>query len=337
MLKLRQLAQVLGKTGLRSILAACLPPKGILGLNYHRIGDGSRSNLDRDLWSASADAFDQQIAFLKLHCDVIAPSDIDAARANPRGRHVLVTFDDGYLDNYEQAFPILRRHNVPATFFIATGFVDDPRLPWWDEIAAIVRASADDAIDLGEWLPKPLAIDRDHPEVAIRTLLNQYKVLPSTQAEDFLARLRSVAKHGAPASRESLWMNWDMLREMSSHGMTIGGHTVNHAVLSRMPKEHQRKEIAGCAARIEKEVGRRMDYFAYPVGGRDSFNADTQACLRELGVRYAFSYYGGFARAGADPLDMPRSAIEPYIDRDWFRAIAQLPQLFCRINESSLA
>src|SRR5690606_9159232 len=128
-------ARALATPGIRRLLAAALPGNGVLVLNYHRVGDSSRSRYDRALWSATAEGFDAQVAFLKAECDVIALDDIDDALQRRRGRHVAITFDDGYLDNHDIAFPVLRHHGVPAAFFIATGFIDRRLLPWWDAIA----------------------------------------------------------------------------------------------------------------------------------------------------------------------------------------------------------
>jgi peptidoglycan/xylan/chitin deacetylase (PgdA/CDA1 family) len=329
--KRQRLAAVLGKTGLRSIFAKLLPGAGILGLNYHRIGEAGASPLDRDLWSACEEAFDEQLAYLKLHCDVITPDDIDEVRRKPRGIHVLVTFDDGYGDNYELAYRALRRHGLPATFFIATGFIDRPRLPWWDEIAAIVTSTPLDALRLEPWFPAPLPLgEPEQRQAAKRALLAAYKRLPNAEAAAMLDHLRQIAGVDTRDLAESLWMSWDMLREMAANGMTIGGHTVNHVILSRVPKEEQWREIADCARRIEQEIGTPMRYFAYPVGKRNSFDSDTTECLRRIGVRYAFTYYGGFATADANPYDMPRMAIEPHVDREWFRAMLEMPRIFCR-------
>ncbi|HQZ01321.1 MAG TPA: polysaccharide deacetylase family protein [Thauera sp.] len=334
-MKLRKLASFLDKSHLRPLLAACMPARGIVGLNYHRIGDGSRSELDRGLWSASEEGFDQQLAWLKLNSDVISPAEIDLARKDSSGRHVLITFDDGYKDNYDCAVPTLRRHGLTATFFIATGFIDDPRLAWWDEIASQIRRTDRDEIDLPQWLPQPQRLVVGQREAVIRTMLRKFKSLPGDQAKRFLADLRDATQASPPSlHHEDLWMSWDMLREMDAAGMTIGGHTVNHIVLSGSSAAEQWTEISTCAARIETEIGKRMDYFSYPVGNRNSFNQDSIECLRKLGVAYAFSYYGGFAGINANRYDMPRVAIEPYIDRGWFRAIVELPRLFGRPQDA---
>lgn len=328
-MKKKRVAQLLDRTGLRRLLAAVMPGSGIIVLNYHRIGDGDASNLDRGVWSATVEDFERHLAWLKRACDVIGPADIEAARAR-RGRHLLITFDDGYRDNHDFAYQALRAHGLPATFFITTGFIDQPRLPWWDEIAARVRGSPHRVLELPGWLdgPRTLASPR---EPLVRELLGLYKRQPLADTGRFMAELRAATGGPEPESGE-LWMNWDMLRDMAAHGMTIGGHTVNHIVLAGAPRQRQFEEIAGCAQRLREELGQTMEYFAYPVGARTSFDADSRACLAELGVRYAFSYYGGYTRVDRpfDPLDMQRVAVDPAVDMDIFRAMTDLPRWFCR-------
>src|SRR5512138_3588246 len=94
-LKRKIAARILTRSGLGRLISAVAPPSGILILNYDRIGDGSTSPYDRGLWSADAEAFDAQVARLARDCDVISPADIESV-AGRRGRHVLITFDDGY-------------------------------------------------------------------------------------------------------------------------------------------------------------------------------------------------------------------------------------------------
>lgn len=323
-------ARFLAAPGLRSALSTALPRAGVLVLNYHRVGDGTRSRYDRALWSATAEGFDDQVGFLKANCDVVGLDEIDDALRQRRGRYVAITFDDGYLDNHEIAFPVLRRHGAPATFFIATGFIDRRLLPWWDAIAMQVRETTRARLDLREWMPAPLVLEHRDREAAIGRVLATYKSLPIGQANRFRERLAEQTGIEAPEVVDGHWMDWDMIRGMAAAGMTIGGHTVNHPVLSSLPEEVQREEIAGCAARLREELGIAMTHFAYPVGSRGSANADTRRLLREAGVRYAYSFYGGIATAASTRLDLQRTAIANGIDRNLFRAMVQLPQVFCR-------
>ncbi|MGC1616017.1 MAG: polysaccharide deacetylase family protein [Candidatus Acidiferrum sp.] len=322
--------RLLCRSGLRALLGRAIEWSGVLVLNYHRVGDGKESPFDRGLWSADAEAFTDQIRFCKSQLDVITPDDIPRVVANGSGRHALITFDDGYRDNYETAFPILKAEGVPATFFIATGFVDAPRLPWWDEIAWMVRMSRQDQIELPGWIPLPVSFDEPDREETVRTLLRVYKAMPSEATDFYLDAIAKATRSGRCGKDEgiSFWMTWDMLREMRASGMTVAGHTVTHPVLARAPLARQREEILGCGTRLAEEMREPMQYFSYPVGGPSSFNSVTQDCLREAGVRYGFSYYGGFRRFGDwNNYDVRRVAVETYFTPDWFRSIVTLPQL----------
>jgi peptidoglycan/xylan/chitin deacetylase (PgdA/CDA1 family) len=302
----------------------------VLVLNYHRVGNGNQSPYDRGLWSTDAETFTDQIRFCKSHLDVISPGDISRAVTNGSGRYALITFDDGYRDNYETAFPILKAEGVPATFFIVTGFVDAPRVPWWDEIAWMVRTSRKDRVEPSGWIPSPISFDEPDREGAVRTLLRAYKAMPAESTDRYLDALAEATGSGrcGEDAGNHLWMNWDMLREMKLAGMTVAGHSVTHPILARAPRERQKDEIFGCAARLAEEMGEPMRYFSYPVGGPNSFNSVTQECLREAGVRYAFSYYGGFRRFGDwNNFDIRRVPVETYLTPEWFRSIVTLPQL----------
>jgi peptidoglycan/xylan/chitin deacetylase (PgdA/CDA1 family) len=124
-------------------------------------------------------------------------------------------------------------------------------------------------------------------------------------------------------------MNWDMLREMHAAGMTVGGHTVTHPILARVSRERKREEIRGCGNRLAEEIGEPLRYFSYPVGGPEAFDAATRDTLREAGVQYAFSYYGGWRRFSEwDDYDVRRVPIEAYLTTYWFRSIISLPAFF---------
>jgi peptidoglycan/xylan/chitin deacetylase (PgdA/CDA1 family) len=302
----------------------------VVALNYHRIGDGRGTIFDRGLWSATTEGFDRQLRWLKAHFDVISPRDLPLVLRAKRGRHVLVTFDDGFLDNYTEAFPVLQAHRLRATFFVSTGFIDAPRLPWWDEIAWMVRTSARAGLALPEYLSEPVVYDEPDRERAVRSLLRAYYRMPTARTGPYLDAIAEATGSGryVATGGEQLWMTWDMLRVMHAAGMTIGGHTVSHQILSRMSREEQWAEIAGCGRRLEAELGTPMRTFSYPTGQPDSFDADTRACLREAGVRAAFSYYGGFRRLGAwDDLDIPRIAVEQDTSFGEFRTFLAAPGL----------
>jgi len=326
------LARTLEKTGLGPLLSQTTGRwQGLVVFNYHRLGNQTTSPFDRALYSADQEIFEQQVQFLKKHYDVVRVADLEGVLHN-RGRAVMITFDDGYLDNYELAFPVLKQHNVPATFFITSGFLDGGPVAWWDEIAWMVRNSP--ASELPPVLHECPAVSlRDAPdrEQAVKTLLRFYKSLPIDLTVPFLQRLASLTGRGRcpTALGRDVWMNWDMIREMDQGGMDIGGHTVSHPVLSKTSTAMQRQEIFGSKLRIEQEIGHTVEAFSYPVGQPDSFTEETKQILRDAGYRWAFSFSGGFSPTGhQDDFDLPRVAVSPHLSRDLFRSMARLPWLF---------
>jgi len=306
--------------------------RGVLALSYHRIGSGDDSPYDRNSWDATAEGLYEQLRFLKRHFDVVAPDDLAEAIRSRRGRYVVVTFDDGYRDNYETAYAVLKSVGVPATFFVTTGFLDARRPAWWDEIAWMVYTSSGRVLPEAEWFPAPLGLAAREREATARTLQEAHKALPPERSEEFLDFLADATGSGRhPGQAPELWMTWDMVRALRAGGMTIGGHTVSHPVLARLTRELQSREIADCKRRIETELGEPMRYLSYPYGLRWAFNDDTRACLSEHGIELAFSDYGGYRRYGDwDPGDVRRCTVGRTTTADRFRIRTALPQVFAR-------
>ncbi|HTZ87765.1 MAG TPA: polysaccharide deacetylase family protein [Solirubrobacteraceae bacterium] len=307
--------------------------RGVVVLNYHRIGDPAGQPWDRTLWNADEELFDAQLATLAREAEVVTPAEVLAMpRERRAGRRVLLTFDDGYRDNYELAFPLLRRHNLPATFFITTGFLDADGPAWWDEIAWMVRNATVHTLGPGPWASAPLPLGAEE-DATIAAVVAHYKTLDTTHTAAYLEHVAEATGAGrCPRGEASqLWMTWEMLREMHAAGMSIGGHTVTHPILARLPAAGQNQEIAGCRARLREQLGTSMEWFAYPVGSTDTFTATTKQALREHGVQLAFSFHGGYGHVRRwDPLDVPRVHVSPRHGAELLRATLWLPQLFAR-------
>lgn len=307
-----------------------MPFSGVLVFNYHRVADSINLEFDRGLWSTDAQTFRDQVRFCKSHLEMITPDVLPQVTASGRGRYGMITFDDGYRDNFDIAFPILKAEGVPATFFVTTGFVDSPKIPWWDEIAWMVRMSRRECVRLPGWLPSPVLFDEPDREQLVRTLLRKYRSLPPESYERYLDAVAEATKSGrcSGSMGNNLWMTWEMLREMRAAGMVIGGHSVTHPVLATGTYAGQRNEIIGCASRLAEELSEPMRHFSYPVGGPEEFDSITRDCLREANVEYAFSYYGGLNCFNRwDNYNIRRVAIEREITADWFKAIVSMPKL----------
>jgi peptidoglycan/xylan/chitin deacetylase (PgdA/CDA1 family) len=327
-----RVAATLDRRGARFFARRAPGWRGLLVLNYHRVGEHRGEPWDHALWSASAEALDWQLATLAAEAEVIGPEEVQAAsKSRARARRVLITFDDGYRDNFEIAYPSLRRHGLTATFFLATGFIDKPRIGWWDELAWMVRKARAKSLPAGDWLQAGIPLQSQ--ESAIATLVQRYKELAGEQADAFLDYVAAGTESGRcdPAEAREMWMTWEMAREMRRGGMSIGGHTVNHPVLAQLAPERQAEEISQCASRLAEELGEPMSWFAYPVGARGTFTAETQQLLRAQGVELAFSFYGGWARFSQwNPLDVPRTHVGEDLNLALLRARLRMPYLFAR-------
>jgi peptidoglycan/xylan/chitin deacetylase (PgdA/CDA1 family) len=335
------LRRILENSGGLRLLESVPAWSGLVVLNYHRIGTPGHSLLDHALWSATEDDFDAQVRMLKSHFDVIGLDDLntaigDASRDADRRRHrfAMLTFDDGYIDNYERAFPILRAHNAPATFFLTTGFIEDRRLGWWDEVSWMIRSSPRRALKPGApWFDTEWHASTESPDELIHHLLQTFYSLPGHQTDEYLNWIAELTGSGrAPKIlSDTLWMNWEQVNEMADAGMSIGAHTVSHPVLSRLSAEEQLFEVLESRLVIERAIGRSVSAFSYPVGRRDSFDGHTRNALAQAGFDWAFSYYGGFVSGEtADRFDIPRVAIEADTELSEFRAVCALPQVFAR-------
>ena len=338
------LKRTLSVTGGLRLLESVRVWNGLLVLNYHRIGTPGDSLFDHALWSATQDDFDAQVRLLAANFDVIGLEDLRSAlddlhiggrRPWQSRRFAMITFDDGYRDNFELALPVLKSHDVPGVFFITSGFLDSGRLAWWDEIAWMVRRSSKDRMDLSQrWLAEPLSLQADHRDDGIQRLLRRYYRLDGSETDAFMDELADAT--GAGRAPDGLgvdqWMDWDNVRSMHSSGMSIGAHTVTHPVLSRLSSDDQNLEICESRLRLEHELGIPVSALSYPVGNREAFNDTTRAALSQNGFDWAFSYYGGHVRGGSeiDRFDIPRVAVESDVTLEDFRSCCALPHVFAR-------
>jgi len=328
----RVVADLLQSTRANRVLCRLPLWSGTIVLNYHRIAASREELIDPGVWAATPETFDGHLGLLAREADLIAPEDLDDALRARRGRHVLITFDDGYRDNAEQALPLLRAHGARAAFFLATGYIDEPRLAWWDETAWMLDRARGSTLAPGPW-GGALELGGDPLGAPLRRVLSAYKSGAGARGEAFLDALADATGAGRapPDAAEGLWMDWDQARALRDAGMTVGAHTVRHPVLATLPGELQEAEVADSCRRLREELGAPVRWFSYPVGERDSFDAGTKAALRRAGIERAFSYHGGVARGrGLDVYDIPRVSVVPDTDAAAMRALLALPRVFGR-------
>jgi peptidoglycan/xylan/chitin deacetylase (PgdA/CDA1 family) len=269
---------------------------GVVVFAHHRIGNRDECDYNRDLFSASTEQFDYQLAYIKRHIPVLLPhelAEIMEKKKHLTRLHAIITFDDGYLDNYTLAFPLLRQQGLRAAFFLTTSFVGSPCLPWWDEIAYLVRNTRWPFLSIP--CGSPVTVDlRAGRERAIGQLVAAYKSDDNCDPTAFMQQLRAEAQVQAPVRRPTRqFIDWNEAREMASAGMEIGAHTHTHPILSRLTEHQQHIELQQSKTVLEQNLGRPVTSLAYPNGGPGDFTAETQRIARDVGFTTAFSYYGG--------------------------------------------
>ncbi|MEO8345266.1 MAG: polysaccharide deacetylase family protein [Betaproteobacteria bacterium] len=257
-------------------------------------------------WDIPADEFDVQMRLLATHFSPLPLAEaVERLASNSLPpRSVCVTFDDGYADNAEIALPILAKHKVPATFFIATGYLDGGRM-WNDTVIEAIRVLPAATLDLKHWGLGLFSFNtEDSRRAAIAAILPALKYLPGPEREARAAHLGQLA---GIADQTKLMMREDQVRELHGAGMEIGAHTVTHPILLNAAPGDARREIVESGRRLQNIVRAPIRTFAYPNGkpGVDYAPEHVQM-VRNAGYAAAVSTGWGVATARSDEFQLPR-------------------------------
>lgn len=333
-------SRVLGALGLTPALGNLRSAlvRDLRVLAYHRVladFDESSFAFDPELVSATEVEFDWQMAYVArrfrpVTCAQVAEA-LDGGAALPE-RAVMVTFDDGFRDNHDVAFPVLRRHGVPAVFFVSTGYIGSDSTFWFDRVVHVLLRTAQKqlpiaALDLTIEPGETPAQRRADAERLLRVL----KRLPDALRLKVLQELEHAAclSPSVADRMQSAVMTWDEVREMARAGMEFGSHSESHPILATLDDAAQlQRELEGSKRTLEHEIGRPVTALAYPVGGRDAVNAAVLEATEAAGYRFAFTYLPGTNRLVAtNPLLLKRIPVERYTTRRMFATALELPEL----------
>jgi peptidoglycan/xylan/chitin deacetylase (PgdA/CDA1 family) len=295
------LARVLRRTrtlrALRSLAGPCLAV-----LNYHRVRrDGApqdAATFDEGVFGPSASEFERQMEWLSRNVELLTEDGVIERVGGGKafGRpSVLVTFDDGYIDNYETAFPILRKLGIPSILFIPTAIISSRQLGWWDIVAYLVKRSARKSLSLaGEEIS---LADRGEAIRGVLARMKQREVEPAAYSLERLSEACQVPIPSVAVQGREL-MTWEQIREVSRNGVAIGSHTHTHPVLAKLGRDDQREELRLSKEILEREVGKRVRSLAYPFGGSLHFGKESMSLASECGYEIGFSFHGPANRGG---------------------------------------
>lgn len=289
---------------------------GALVLCYHGVQEPSSRpfDVDRDKF-VTPQAFDRQLRFLRRHFPVVSLGEVveRLERKDPfRPSVVAVTFDDGYRNTATVAYPIIKRHGIPVTLFLATGYIGNARRVWWHEVEALVGRSTARV----EFRGGPLSGEYD-----LCRWEDKWKVLgavrrvalssPPAHLEEVLSRLRGSLGAGEDgAGQGEAFLSWEEAKALVADGLVEpGSHGVTHAAATRLPPEILMGELRESKDVIESTLGRKADFFAYPYGRRDDCSAQTARAVERAGYRCALTTENGVVRHGCDPFLLKRIVI----------------------------
>jgi len=253
-----------------------------------------------------AEQFDRIVSWITTWFEVM-PLDtaVDALKtAKLPARAAVITFDDGYADNCTVAMPILLKHKVSATFFIATGYLDGGRM-WNDTIVESIRAFQQNMLDLSDLgLGSYRTGSIEEKRHTISGILEKTKYLAPAERNHATQEIARLTRSQLP---DKLMMTSEQVRKMRQAGMQIGAHTVTHPILARIDLSTARDEISNSKICLENLLGEPVTLFAYPNGkpGED-YLPEHARLIEAAGFQAAVSTAWGSACAATNLFEVPR-------------------------------
>lgn len=275
-------------------------------LMYHRVTETSS-----DPWNlcVSPKHFTEHLKILQDNYLVLSLHDLLLSLKNARltKRGVVLTFDDGYADNFWNAKPLLEKYEVPATVFVASGSVDKNGF-WWDKLEQVLLQPRK--------LPKSLQLnvqgrsyewstansdERRHVYMAIHRILQPLSTSDRDQVMTELFAWADIDQTGCPDYRPLT--TTELIQLAQSEFIDIGAHTVTHPLLSVMSQTDQSEEIIGSRQKLTAILGRRVDTFSYPYG---KFTSETVDIVKSAGFEMALTTEKNAVEVGANHFQLGR-------------------------------
>jgi peptidoglycan/xylan/chitin deacetylase (PgdA/CDA1 family) len=316
-----------------------IPLSSLPVVTYHRIRESSsHDGFDEGVVDATPMSFERQVKLLARSFKLIDSFElaryVHARRPLPPNA-AMITFDDGYRECHDIVLPILLRHRAKATFFIASSFVAERRIFWWDAVEYLVGRSTRAAVVLEYPVETRLALGspalRRDAVARFTRILKDHHGLSVSRFLDELARALDVVWSPTVerALAENLIMTWDHVRALKVAGMDVQSHTRTHRPLHTVPSSELDSELSGSRDDIEAALDGPVRAIAYPVGRSIRQCPVTCAAVERAGYQLGFSNGSGGNQLNAsiDPLDVRRLSVESTMPESYFRATVMFPAL----------
>lgn len=291
--------------------------KGVNTLLYHRV-----ANLESDIWklAVTPENFEFQIKYLKENYNIIRFEEDWPEEAE---NTVAITFDDGYLDNYRCALPILEKYEVPATIFVCTGNMGTDKEFWWDELENIFICGENKPIsDIAIFGKRVNLKDLGDRVKLCYRVREEILKMPPDEREKFFADLKQQVQYIDRPRDGYRTIREEELRELDrSPWITIGGHTVTHSRLTSETEEQQMWEIKESKKIIEDIVGHSITVFSYPFGSKDDYDIRTIGAALKAGYKKVAAVALRYEDSKLYETNIPRICIQQTIDEKGVRGL----------------
>jgi len=289
---------------------------GSLIFMFHRVLPYGEDCYEAEM-ATSTVAFQEILDWMAENFQVLALEDLVRHRGtsvDSKKPACAITFDDGWVDNFVHAFPLLLSRRLPATIFLPVQFIGTQRRFWQErlwlcvkelQLTEFAQTSIEEVARHFPWFP--LSPEVLSPDGRLKRFL---MTRPSEEAEEFVQHLTEFV--GSQNSPGRAFMNWDEVEQMAKSGISFGSHTLHHVLLTQMEPEHAITEIRESRRELQERLGSEVPAFSYPWGAANSISRDA---VRDTGYRYAVGTNPGLITGDADPWLLPRMAISNSILR----------------------
>ena len=284
------LAKYADKTGILDFygnLRRKISKSQVIILVYHRIGPMT------DKWSNSPlhqELFEEQMNYFSKNFEIISLNNLSEmiAKGTIPEKAVVITFDDGYKDNYEVAFPILKKYNAPATIFLATGPIEQKKLFWWDLVNYVLFHTDMKSIDINDMGSYQLGSEEDKTKAGLN-IQEKLKKMDNSKKEFIIDELINLTGVNIPEKLGKKYvLSWNEIKRMNKSGIEFGSHTVTHPILTNVSLDEAKWEIVNSKNCIEENLGTDVKSFAYPNG---DFNDEISSLVESLGFSSSVSVF----------------------------------------------
>ncbi len=302
------LAEAARRSGFVSFLRRNAPTNVVFALHRVLPDRGATRGYDRNL-SLRVSSFERFLDFLSPDFEIVSLADFVSRWKSETGKGLAtITFDDGWIDNYQYAFPLLTQRRIPATIFLPTSLIGtNQRLPEERIVDLWECANARGAIhEFTEKLQRIVPSQGQNLE----TLRTSFKNIPLDARLEFLEQQEKQLGLTYPTRS---FVTWDEVREMQRGGISFGSHTSRHASLPRENDEVVKNELENSRQQILRETGNLPEFFAYPNGLYDERVA--RLC-EQIGFKAAFTTRNTFVPPSQSAFTIPRVAIDDTVIED---------------------